>query len=373
MIKERLKIVGAEYQTDEIMDICKKLWQNNFEDSDEYVHYYFSDRWKESITYLYGDKSMLHLNPYDMKLFGKRETIYYIVGVCTNKEYRHKGCMDFLLRNVFERLYNENAPFVYLMPASEKIYTPYGFRGMYGVTSFNVIRKEMYLDELYSKCAIRKFDELSENEKSELSGYASAKLENDFQCFVIRDREYFIHKDKEMQACGGSVLVLMEENMVKGYAMYICEEEPEIVEFVADDGYSDVFIEKVFQYADEQSENEGSNHKIIFDESYFVKEQNDSFAFFISEENIKNLLMARIVDIRAFVKMISFRDICEEYHIEIEDDIIEENNGRWDIELGERSLIREGESGEGLYQKMTIAAFGEMIFSKIKFYLNEMV
>lgn len=373
MVKDMLKIIYPECQDDEIMDVCKKLWENNFDDSDEYTDYYFDDRWKESITFLYDDKSMLHLNPYNMELFGKKETVYYIVGVCTNKEDRHKGYMDFLLKNVFKKLYNEKATFVYLMPASERIYTPYGFRGMYSVTSFNAETKQESVYKTDIKCKIKRFKDLSESEKNELSQYASWKLRSCFRCFVERDMDYFFHKNKEMEACKGSVLVLMVEEHIKGYAMYICEDEPEVIEFVTDEKYSDIFVEKIFEYYDEKEKKNGSSQKIIFDESYFIKEQNNRFAFFISEKKTKNMLMARIIDIKTFVKMISFKDHVEEYHIEIEDSFIVENNGRWDIILREKSSIKKGNCDGNDYQKMTIAAFGEMIFSKIKFYLNEMV
>ena len=108
MIDKKIKIVAPDAQNREIMNTCKKLWENNFDDTAKYVKYYFDDRWKESITFLCDDKSMLHLNPYDIKLFGEKKTIFYIVGVCTDKEYRHKGYMDFMLKTVFGKLYNEN-------------------------------------------------------------------------------------------------------------------------------------------------------------------------------------------------------------------------------------------------------------------------
>lgn len=369
MVEEKLKIVEMEQQNNEIVNVCRKLWENNFDDSDEYIRYYFEDRWKESITFLYDNKSMLHLNPYNMKIFGKKEKIYYIVGVCTDKEERHKGYMDLILRNAFEKLYDKKAPFVYLMPASENIYIPYGFRGMYEVTSFNAVKKESDVSEADTGCRIIKFNDLSDRMQEKLLKYASVKLSSHFECFAERDISYFYHKNKEMEACFGSVLVLIKGETIKGYAMYICEDEPEIVEIVVDDDHINIFVEKLFEY----SAVNGSDRKIIFDESYFLKEQNHGFAFFISEKKVKKLLMSRIIDIRSFIKMISLKDCMEEYHIEIEDDIIKENNGRWDIFLREKSVIEEGKQNDNDYQKMTIAEFGEKIFSKIKFYLNEMV
>ena len=376
MIDKKIRIVAPEAQNRDIMNTCKKLWENNFDDSEKYVKYYFEDRWKESITFLCDDKSMLHLNPYDMKLFGEKKTIFYIVGVCTDKKYRHKGYMDFMLKTVFKKLYNENVPFVYLMPASEKIYTPYGFRGMYNVTSFKALKREdggkVYNDCIES-CDIKEFDDLSEREKKEFLKYASTKLEIEFECFVDRNGSYFEHKNKEMKACGGSVLILKRDGEIRGYAMYLCEDEPEIVEIVADKEYTDIFVEKLFDYAVDDTENKVRDMKIIFDESYFIKEQNRSFAFFISEEKIGKMLMARITDIKAFVEMIRLNGATEEYHVEITDDFIKENNGRWDIILSDKSVIKRGKYYENKYKKLTIAEFGDVLFSKIKFYLNEMV
>lgn len=105
------------------------------------------------------------------------------------------------------------------------------------------------------------------------------KLEREFECFVDRDNSYFEHKNKEMKACEGSVLILMRDGEVRGYAMYLCEDEPEVVEMVADKEYTDIFVEKLFDYAANDTENKAAEMKIIFDESYFIKEQNKSFAF----------------------------------------------------------------------------------------------
>lgn len=44
-----------------------------------------------------------------------------------------------------------------------------------------------------------------------------------------------------------------------------------------------------------------------------------------------------------------------------------------DIILSDKSVIKRGKSDENKYQKLTIAEFGDILFSKIKFYLNEMV
>ena len=47
--------------------------------------------------------------------------------------------------------------------------------------------------------------------------------------------------------------------------------------------------------------------------------------------------MARVINIKSFVKM--FTTECEEnMYVEIEDDFIEENNGKWNIHLGRKRI-----------------------------------
>lgn len=50
--------------------------------------------------------------------------------------------------------------------------------------------------------------------------------------------------------------------------------------------------------------------------------------------------MVRVINIKSFVKM--FTTECEEnMYVEIEDDFIEENNGKWNIHLGRKSMVTE--------------------------------
>ena len=69
----------------------------------------------------------------------------------------------------------------------------------------------------------------------------------------------------------------------------------------------------------------------------------------------------------------------------INSDFIEENNGKWNIHLGRKSMVTEysekndtqsdfcDENRNDKYKKMTISQFGEHMLQKNKFYLNEMV
>ena len=98
-----------------VENICRKLWMDNFSDTPGYINYYFNNRWHKSITFLSDNVSMLHLNPYHIKINRKETTLYYIVGVCTFKEYRKRGYMDTMLKKALVFMYNKKLPFTYLM------------------------------------------------------------------------------------------------------------------------------------------------------------------------------------------------------------------------------------------------------------------
>lgn len=74
--------------------------------------------------------SMLHLNPYDFRMRNCLVESSYIVAVATRESYRHRGLMRSLLSYALRDLYEKKQPFVFLMPAKEEIYTPFGFRNM---------------------------------------------------------------------------------------------------------------------------------------------------------------------------------------------------------------------------------------------------
>lgn len=383
MDMDKIKIITPKEQTNEVFKICRKLWENNFDDSEEYTSFYFSDRWKQSITFLYEKQSMLHLNPYKMHLFDHFMTIYYIVGVCTQKESRHKGYMDGLLKKCLRFLYDINAPFVYLMPSDEKIYQPYDFTGIYQIKSFVCEYDVKYIQKNteFSDIEIVSYDKLTDDQKSELAFYSNKMLSRECDCFSWRDKEYFSQKDAEMKACGSGIIVFVNKECIVGYAMHICEDMSEAVEFVADEKYRDKCIYKMFEYSyccdikrkEIRNCNEEKKVKIRFDESKFVDRR---YVGEISEKETKNLLMARIIDIKRFIELLK-TDMYEEFHVEISDDLISENNGKWDICLGEKSTIRRADYmsdwNENVYLKMSVSDFSDMMFSKIKFYLNEMV
>ena len=110
----------------------RHLWEEIFtEDTTEFLDYYYSVKIKNNEIYVVEDNgeivSMLHLNPYEMRVGDKLFQTHYIVAVATKGNYRKQGLMRLLLNHVMQVMADRGEPFTFLMPASEAIYKPFGF------------------------------------------------------------------------------------------------------------------------------------------------------------------------------------------------------------------------------------------------------
>lgn len=103
-----------------------------FEDDQKFVDYYYTWKTRDNTIYVAEDEngihSMIHLNPFDVWVDGQVQKLHYIVAVATQEEYRHQGLMRRLLETVENEMAEDGEVFTFLMPASEKIYYPFGYR-----------------------------------------------------------------------------------------------------------------------------------------------------------------------------------------------------------------------------------------------------
>lgn len=119
---------------EERMPLVKNLWAQNFEQpGDPFYEYYFNEYCGKDNMVVGGfDEqdhllTMLHLNPYMLRIRGSEILTPYIAGVATDKEHRGKHLMGELMQTVFQMLRSQSFPFVWLLPVAGKIYEPYGF------------------------------------------------------------------------------------------------------------------------------------------------------------------------------------------------------------------------------------------------------
>lgn len=202
-------------------DSTRGLWEEVFtEDTDEFLNYYYQFMTNHNEIYTIEDEkqfvSMIHLNPYQVELMGKLFPIHYIVGVATKQEYRRRGLMGQLLHKVLQDLYQKEEPLTYLMPASESIYTPYGF-----VVVGEQVHYE-YTGDFHEGWFSDKEQELEfvlakEEDCAALADFANEEFHKHCVVFTRRSEAYFLQLLKEQACQNGGVVLVKKHGDMMGY------------------------------------------------------------------------------------------------------------------------------------------------------------
>lgn len=228
------------------------LWEEIFtEDCESFLDYYYGYKVPESWIYLLRYRgnavAMLHLNPYSVRCNGTVRKSYYIVGVATKAEHRHRGCMARLLRQAAQDATEEGCPFLFLMPANPAIYTPFGFR--YGYVHQEIrlcpqLRQALTDTEQKTESILLTLQGASfwiapyrKADADILSRFAMRILQERYKTFCIRDGAYFERLKAQLNSEGGELYVIRlrgaeNEAEVAGYFRLEAGETPAIPEAV---------------------------------------------------------------------------------------------------------------------------------------------
>ena len=131
-----------EYLCDNEKSETIPLWKACFpEDTDRYLDYYYHEKTLDNKILAIREEgrilSMLHRNPYKLRLGDITWDSDYIVAVATDKTHRGRGYMREILTKALKDMHHEGIPFTFLMPASEAIYTPFEFRYIWDTPSLS--------------------------------------------------------------------------------------------------------------------------------------------------------------------------------------------------------------------------------------------
>ncbi len=297
------------YLKPEEKEKARALWsQAFFEDSEEFDNYYFTEKIKENQILVKEEDgriiSMVHLNPYKIRLKKQVCEINYVVGVATDKDRRHKGHMKDLLCRMLQDGWKRGEPFTFLMPADKAIYEPFGFRFIYD-------KAKGHCKDLADMGVIVKHQaaaELIEDDKrlDQTACFMEQWLSRRFQVFSIRDRAYVKNLMKELASENGQITFFFKEDrkredQLEGIqAVWGLEEAEQRLLYVPDE-----WIEKV---------------------------------------QTQPAIMGRIVNLKSFLSLFSLKDQEEsslEVMLDVDDPLIPENNGLWIWKLS-----REGAEAE---------------------------
>ena len=106
-----------------------KMWKICFNETDEWLDFYFSKRYKSENTLIYvvnnNIVASLQMYPYLLKCYGQYIPIIYLCGICTLPEERNKGFSKKLLKMVDIIIKQKNIPISILIPSNENLFNFY--------------------------------------------------------------------------------------------------------------------------------------------------------------------------------------------------------------------------------------------------------
>ena len=119
-------------ETEEEMRVrfeTRHLWERSFADPRAFIDLYFREKYrKERNEIIVRDGrvvSALQKLPYPMTYGGRMLPASYISGACTDENYRKRGLMGALLAQTHRAMYAENVAFSFLIPATAELATYY--------------------------------------------------------------------------------------------------------------------------------------------------------------------------------------------------------------------------------------------------------
>lgn len=305
----------------------KKLWEKVFsEDSESFVHYYYSDRvFKNQVLAAYKDENMaamLHRNPYEVVVKDHVWTIDYVAGVATASDFRHQGYMRRLLDRCFLDMYEERMPFCFLVPVDPAIYQPFDF------TYISELSTKKLNQDGITHLNRRAFMERSDECKT-VSEFVERQLEKQYEVYALRNEEYYRDLSKEVRSDSGDMILLTTKD----------EKET---------------LAGVWAYYGETA---GALRELICLPEY-MKESAQA----------KPYAMGRIIHLERFVSVINLKEespVSEmEMLIEIKDKFIPRNNGLflWKLDRKGSSISPVKESGLTPHISLTISEMTSWLF-----------
>ena len=216
-VKSMNKITGPRRLTLEEHGKTRKLWEEIFtQDTKQFLDYYYSVKALENEIYVMedGDRiiSMLHLNPYEMRVGDRIYKTHYIVAVATDENYRKRGYMAALLNHAMQVMKERGEPFTFLMPASEAIYKPFGFEFIYTQSQIKVCGKK-------SDDKAMKVTEATEKDCQRIAEFANDFLK-EYDVATLRTKEYYQTLLKEYASENGGVLIAKRNSNIVGVLCY---------------------------------------------------------------------------------------------------------------------------------------------------------
>jgi len=320
----------------------KKLWSYCFADSQEFIDYYFENRYVQENNVVVMDEdgkmeASLQLNPYNLIVEDIIKKVNYTVGVSVQPESRGMGYSSMLIKDTLNLQYKNNEDISLLMPIDTKIYTKYGYSNCFYRYEFSVNLIDIKAEKTHYRCRRLDLEKFFEKDYQNFSPSLTAILEalSDFYhtqirplyVYIRRDERYFINKLQELSIDGGELFLIYDGDDMKGYMMMLPKYQQDhgmVLEMMFEDKMAFNALMGILK-----------SHITQFKTVDIVTPQHEIFNAFIKYDNKykvskKSFMMARVIDAKNIlietVKRSHLYQKDEAFSIKITDEIIEEND-----------------------------------------------
>ena len=144
-----------EQANDKTKQEVRRMWKSCFNDSDEFLDLYFSEKYRNENTLIYFEENQavasLQMLSYQFTFCGDEIPVSYVSGACTLHKYRNCGCMKKMMTAAFSLMHKRDILISILIPAEAWLYdyyTQYGYE-----TVFEADESEIPLSEILKKSA----------------------------------------------------------------------------------------------------------------------------------------------------------------------------------------------------------------------------
>ena len=307
---DKTNMTPAEQQN--LKQLSKKLFKLCFDDSAEFVDFYFQKRYTHENNHVILNNNApvaaLQAIPYAMTFFDEQINLAYLSAICTHPDFRNRGLMTQLLKNTFNQLFIDGVHATFLIPANLQL--------------FDVYAKYDYKTIFYrTEKQINTVDFKIKNEYK-ISEYA---IENSIKVF-----EYFTRKMIKRNFCiqhsfadfeticedinnsNGMILIAEHQNKIAGISCAIrTDNEVAVIEHFAD---NDEILQAMLKTVSQKTE---KNYLNIVE--------------FPQSSDSKCFGMMRIICVEKILKLYAEKHPNCKKNITVIDNIIAENNGCYSI------------------------------------------
>lgn len=333
------------------------LWQQCFHDSEEFIRFYFEQKYQDENAMLYTENkealSAYLMLPYPLEWNNTTFMTSYISGACTAISARNRGLMTHLLKKGFQQMYERKITLSTLIPAEEWLYKYYAKLG-YSTVFYKSTNLWQPIPITTSACKIEIIDKEWQPVAQESYTYFSKKMQ-DKPCYIKHTLEDYKTILGDIYLSNGKFILarsLQPPHSICGIALTTSEEtEMTVKELLYD-------TPEISHQLLTAAYNDKKPSHMVYRTSY-------------NSQAAQPYGMARIIHLETFLQLYAASHPLVEESLCITDNILPANQGTFYISRGKCQKINSNPSSVAI----DIASLPQKLFAHLSEppYMNLMI